>query len=150
MSRYTSAMIAGFAATVVLSILMVVKASMGLMPRLDVIHMLTQMMSTRLGLPATPIVGWGAHFVIGTVIWGVLFASLVNIIPGKTAVTKGMVFGAGAWVLMMLIPLPMAGAGLFGLSLGPMAPVMTLILHLIWGSVLGGIFQRLVSRARTN
>mgnify|MGYP000169687771 CR=1 FL=1 len=37
----------------------------------------------------------------------------------------------------MLLPLPMAGAGFFGLSLGMMAPIMTLVLHLVYGAVLG-------------
>ena len=47
-------------------------------------------------------------------------------------------FSVLAWLLMMLIPMPMAGAGFFGITLGIYgAPVMTLILHLIWGAVLG-------------
>lgn len=33
--------------------------------------------------------------------------------------------------------MPMAGAGLFGLKMGMMAPLMTLALHLIWCAVLG-------------
>ncbi|TDX28351.1 hypothetical protein DFO67_11051 [Modicisalibacter xianhensis] len=54
-----------------------------------------------------------------------------------------MIFATGAWLLMMLVPMPMSGAGLFGLNIGPMAPVMILILHWIWGAVLGGVYQRL-------
>ncbi len=50
---------------------------------------------------------------------------------------------------MMLIPMPMAGAGLFGLKLGPMAPVMTLVLHLVWGAVLGAAYARLGRGAGT-
>lgn len=38
---------------------------------------------------------------------------------------------------MMVMLMPMAGAGLFGMNLGVMAPVMTLVLHLIFGAVLG-------------
>ena len=41
---------------------------------------------------------------------------------------------------MMIIMMPMAGAGLFGMSLGIMAPLMTLMLHLIFGLVLGWIY----------
>ncbi len=40
----------------------------------------------------------------------------------------------------------MAGAGLFGLKLGMIATVMTLILHLIWGAVLGYIYGKLTPR----
>ncbi|MEO8537343.1 MAG: DUF6789 family protein, partial [Betaproteobacteria bacterium] len=52
--------------------------------------------------------------------------------------------GVGAWFLMMVIVMPMAGTGVFGLDLGMMAPVMTLILHLIYGAVLGGVYGALL------
>ncbi|MBI5011273.1 MAG: hypothetical protein HZC06_00110 [Methylocystis sp.] len=34
----------------------------------------------------------------------------------------------------------MAGAGLFGINFGAMAPFMTLMLHIIFGAVLGGAY----------
>jgi len=37
--------------------------------------------------------------------------------------------------------MPMAGAGLFGMAMGIMAPMMTLVLHVIFGAVLGAVFQ---------
>ncbi len=40
----------------------------------------------------------------------------------------------------MILPMPMAGAGFFGLKMGLMAPVMTLLLHLIYGVVLGYVY----------
>jgi len=33
--------------------------------------------------------------------------------------------------------MPMAGVGLFGMTMGLMAPMMTLVLHVIFGAVLG-------------
>ncbi|MEO8848412.1 MAG: hypothetical protein ABI440_07270 [Casimicrobiaceae bacterium] len=42
-----------------------------------------------------------------------------------------IVFAIGAWLGMMIVVMPMAGAGLFGMKLGPMAPIMTLIVHII-------------------
>jgi hypothetical protein len=69
-------------------------------------------------------------------------------LPGSSPTIKGIVFGLLAWLLMMLIPLPMAGAGLFGMKPGMMAPVMTLVLHLVWGAVLGVTFGAL-SRSST-
>jgi hypothetical protein len=41
---------------------------------------------------------------------------------------------------MMIVMMPMAGAGLFGLKIGVMAPAATLVLHWIYGAVLGGLF----------
>lgn len=135
MSNIVPGLIAGFVATVVLSILMMAKSMMGVMPQLDVISMLSAMMG------ATPAMGWIAHFVIGTVAWGGGFALLYNAIPGGGAVVKGIVFGIAAWVIMMVAVMPMAGAGIFGMNMGMMAPVMTLVLHIIFGAVLGAVYQ---------
>lgn len=38
--------------------------------------------------------------------------------------------------------MPMAGKGLFGMHIGIMAPTMTLVLHLIFGAVLGWVYDR--------
>lgn len=134
MTNLKSGFIAGFIATVVLSVLMVMKGVMGVMPELDVAAMLAGM----IGAPV--IVGWIAHFVIGTVAWGGGFAVLYDYIPGNSAVQKGIVFGIADWLGMMVLIMPMAGAGFFGLGLGVMAPVMTLVLHVIFGAVLGAVF----------
>lgn len=139
MNKITAALVAGFAATVVLSIMMIAKTMMGVMPELDVIAMLGTMMSV------STATGWLGHFVIGTVIWGGAFALLYDIIPGGTAVVKGIVFGIAAWLGLMILVMPMAGAGLFGMSFGLMAPIMTLVLHIIYGVVLGLVFDRLVT-----
>ena len=87
------------------------------------------------------IMGWIAHFAIGTIAWGGLFALIQDRLPGNTLWLRGVVFGIGAWLMMMIAVMPMAGAGLFGMALGIMAPMMTLILHVIFGAVLGGAFS---------
>ena len=134
MNNITAGLLAGFVATVVLSIMMIGKTMMGIMPELDVAAMLSGMMGAPLAA------GWVAHFVIGTVVWGAGFAVLYDMIPGGSAVLKGIVFGIVAWLLMMILVMPMAGAGLFGMSFGIMAPIMTLVLHVIFGAVLGGVY----------
>jgi uncharacterized membrane protein YagU involved in acid resistance len=146
MNTYVRSMIAGFAATVVLSLLMIMKGATGLMPQLDVITMLSGMAQSMVGMGGAGS-GWLIHFLIGTVLWGFLFALLYDRLPGSQAIAKGMSFGVLAWVLMMILAMPMAGAGLFGVKLGMMAPVMTLILHLIWGAVLGFVFSGLSTEA---
>ncbi|PKQ13290.1 MAG: hypothetical protein CVT70_04785 [Alphaproteobacteria bacterium HGW-Alphaproteobacteria-1] len=128
-------LLAGFIATVVLSLLMIGKAMMGVMPELDVIAMLSGMM----GMPSA--MGWVVHFVIGTIAWGGGFALLYSAIPGGSAVIKGIVFGIAAWLMMMIAVMPMAGAGVFGMNFGMMAPMMTLVLHIIFGAVMGAVFQ---------
>ena len=135
MKNLTAGFIAGCLATIVLSVLMIAKNMMGVMPALDVIHMLAGMM----GMPTAA--GWIGHFAIGTIAWGGGFAILYNHIPGESALVKGIVFGIGAWLAMMIVVMPMAGAGFFGMNLGIMASMMTLVLHVIFGAVLGLAYQ---------
>ena len=128
---------AGLAATMVLSMIMVAKGMMGLMPELNVIAMLSSMMKS------APIVGWIVHFMIGMLAWGLGFVAVSRYLPGKTDLTRGISFGVAAWAMMMLVIMPMAGAGFFGLKMGMMAPVMTLMLHVIYGAVLGYAYGKL-------
>ena len=129
-------MISGFVATIALSIIMVVKTKMGMMPELNAIKMLAGMMGAPLSM------GWVAHFMIGTLVWGILFSLLVNKLPGSVLISA-ILFSIGAWLIMMVGPMPMAGEGLFGMNLGMMAPVATLMLHVIWGVALGLVYKRL-------
>lgn len=144
MNNIAKGVIAGFAATVVLSLLMVMKSAMGLMPELDVISMVSSVMGGGLAM------GWIAHVMIGTVIWGGLFALLAPNLPGGSFWLKGVMFGVGAWLLMMVAVMPMAGAGFFGMKFGMVAPVMTLVLHVIFGAVLGGVYAALPSGAHVH
>lgn len=54
---------------------------------------------------------------------------------------------AATVVLSMLMVMPMAGVGMFGMNIGPMAPMMTLVRHLIFGAVLGWTYGKLHSSA---
>ncbi|CAN5147453.1 hypothetical protein BH24PSE2_BH24PSE2_06790 [soil metagenome] len=145
--RTINGIIAGFIATIVLSLLMLMKSAMGMMPEVNVIQMLAKMGSMYAGLPLNPMVGWVMHFVIGSIAWGAIFAWATSVLPGGF-VMKGIVFSVAAWVLMMIGPMPMAGAGLFGLNLGVAAPIATLVLHIIFGAVLGGTFGWLEARRK--
>ncbi len=147
MGSFSKAIGAGFIATIVLSAFMVLKSMMGVMPQMNAIAMLTQMAHGMVGLPASPAVGWVIHFMIGSVLWGVLYAVLYARLPGVSAVPKALSFSVLAWLLMMVIVMPMAGKGLFGLGIGAMASVATLVLHLIWGLALGLTYRLLSSKA---
>lgn len=130
-------LVAGFVATLVLSMLMFVKQMMGVMPELNPIAMIVSMLGV-----TSVFVGWLMHFMIGTVMWGILFSLLRSRIPSGDTLS-GIWFGVGAWLLMMVVVMPMAGAGLFGLNIGVMAPVMTLMLHIIFGAALGAVYGKL-------
>jgi hypothetical protein len=140
MNPYSRGLLAGLIATVALSALMILKMVLGLLPQFNAVAMLAGIGHGYLGLPATPAVGWIGHLVLGTVVWGLLFAGLDTVLPGPTMVVKGLVFGLLAWLAMMVIFMPLAGAGLFALDLGLPVTVATLVLHLIYGAVLGGVY----------
>lgn len=139
MERVAKGLLAGLVATLVLSAIMVLKSMIGIMPELDLPKMIAGMM----GQPGMPVIGWAAHFMIGIVVYGVAIARLDHKLPGSHTV-QGVVLGAIGWLIMMVMLMPMAGAGLFGMNMGIMAPMMTLVLHLIFGAVLGAVYGRAV------
>ena len=136
MNRFLAGLGAGFIATVVLSAIMVAKTMMGVMPQLDVIAMLAAMMG------GSAAIAWLAHFMIGTLAWGGGFSLLYKELPGGSAVGRGVVFGLLAWLAMMVVVMPIAGAGFFGLAIGLAAPMMTAMLHIVFGAVMGAVFAR--------
>ncbi|WP_299436680.1 DUF6789 family protein [uncultured Rhodospira sp.] len=143
MTHIGRGLVAGIVATLALSILMMIKAMAGLLPAVNAIELLTRIGYSWVGLPASPIVGWLMHIMVGVVAWGGLFALLQPYLPGAADWARGMVFSVAGWLLMMLVVMPMAGTGLFGLSIGIAPAIATLVLHLIFGAILGGVFGAL-------
>ncbi|MDT8449508.1 MAG: hypothetical protein RQ847_04975 [Wenzhouxiangellaceae bacterium] len=137
MNNNVRGIIAGLVATIVLSILMIVKGMMGVMPELNVVAMLAGQMG------GSAMMGWVAHFVIGAVIYGLAFANLAGTLPGGSNPVKGIVLGIIGWLIMMILLMPMMGAGFFAMNMGMMATVATLVLHIIFGWVLGFTYDKL-------
>jgi hypothetical protein len=127
-------MIAGLVATLVLSALMVLNNTMNLMPQIHLIGWLTS-----LGTLSRP-AAWMDHFIIGVVVWGLLFAVYDGLATRPSPWLKGIIFGVFAWLIMMLTFLPLAGAGFFGAKIDITAKVGLLVLHLIYGVVLGATY----------
>lgn len=134
MDNVLKGMISGFAATVALSVIMVMKSALGLAPELNIIAMLSGM------LGVGPLLGWITHFLIGVVLWGLLFATLEPRLPSDRHWLNGVMFGVGAWLLMMTVFMPLIGTGFFGMQLGITVPIMTFLLHVIYGAVLGSVY----------
>ncbi|MCA1779661.1 MAG: hypothetical protein LC637_09825 [Xanthomonadaceae bacterium] len=137
MNNNLRGLVAGLIATIVLSILMILKGMMGLMPELNVIAMLAGQMGGNV------MMGWVAHFVVGAILYGLAFANLRGMLPGGSDTVKGIVLGILGWLVMMVVMMPMIGAGLFALDMGAMATMATLVLHVIFGAVLGFSYSKL-------
>ena len=142
MKNFPKAIVAGLVATIVLSLLFVMKGVMGIMPQLN----LPQMIAGMMGMPDSPIVGWAVHFLIGVAVYGAALALLDEHLPGNSKIGHGVLLGTVGWLMMMVVLMPMAGAGLFGLNLGISAPIMTLMLHLIFGAIVGAYYGHALSR----
>ena len=85
------------------------------------------------------VTGWVGYFVIGAVVWGIIYGWLEPSLPGPP-VARGLLFGVLAWLAMMIVFMPIAGQGLFAMAAGPMAAFATLVLHLVYGATLGLVY----------
>lgn len=143
MSRVKKGMIAGFTATVVVSVLEAVNVMFG--PWVDPFPNLVAYM---IGMPGNLAVGWIAHFVIGTVVLGGLFGILCPRLPTDTPETKGILFAVGAWVLLMLAVVMFGNPRMFSGQAGFASIAWMLATHAVFGIVLGNVYARLVRREK--
>jgi len=118
--------LAGIAATAVMTIVMYLAPMMGL-PEMNAAAMLSGMM----GAPI--IVGWVMHFMIGIIFalgYSFLFVSTVKI---ENSVVKGAVFGFAAFVVAQIAMLMMS------LVMGPMPAPEGGMMPMMVGSIIGHI-----------
>ncbi len=141
--RFVYGVLAGLGATAVASVLMLLARSLGLAPELDVVRLLADMAGGARG-SGSQTLGWLLYVLIGTVVWGLVFAAVVPLVRGSFWL-KGLLFGVAAWLLLTILAMRLAGIGLSALALGLGAPVMALmLLHAAYGVVLGLIYGRLL------
>ncbi len=87
----------------------------------------------------SPAVGWLLHFLVGTFLWGASFGAVQRILPGAPWL-RGLVFGFGTWLFVMIALLPLTRAGVFGINIGMGTPAVMFAVHLAYGLMLGAIF----------
>ena len=139
--------IAGFFATIILSVLIMLFNAMGVLKPLDIIEHIDKLGSIQ------RVAAWVDHFIVGTLLWGPIFAAFeATSDPTRPRWMKGLMFGVITWLLMMIIFMPViAGtwANLFGLQLGLIVPVGMLGLNLVYGLSIGVIYDLLDQRFPT-
>jgi hypothetical protein len=131
MSNSLRGMLAGLVATLVLSGILLIKQQMGLWPEVNIIRLLINLGSIQL------VAAWMDHFIVGVVVWGLMFGAFDAMWERGAYWLKGLIFGVFAWLLMMILFMPLAKAGWFGTRIGTSAAIVTLGMHLIYGLVLG-------------
>lgn len=77
--------------------------------------------------------------------WGLVFAAVVSAGILTATYVNGLIFAIAPWLVLNVVMLPMAGAGLFGMSRWNMIPVTSAMMHAIWGLVTVGVYGLLIS-----
>ncbi len=128
--KWTRAVVGGLVGTVVMTLLMRMAPAMGL-PPMNIGAMLGSVMGGSI------VLGWMAHFVIGTVL-AIIYAAVFAARLRGPGFLRGALYGLAPWILAQLVVMPMMGAGVFGGSFG--AAFGSFMGHLVYGAVLGGIY----------
>lgn len=74
--------------------------------------------------------------------YGGLFGAILARVACPVTIGTGLALGIGLWILMQVAFLPFLGWGLFGTAITPKIAVATLVLHLVYGGVLGWALDR--------
>lgn len=124
----------GVVATIAMSVLMLLAVVLGKSPMPQPIPeaVVVQLFGSGLPKPLLTALTIGLHLSYG----GVFGTALGRVAPPVT-IGKGLVLGVGLWILMQVVFLPFLGWGLFGTAITPKIAVATLVLHLVYGGVLG-------------
>ncbi len=88
--------------------------------------------------------GWQLHFFAGPVIWGAGFAYFHDHVAGPSWL-RGIVFATAAGILMMLVAVPLSGAVFFGSGLGAPTIAAILLVHVVYGALLGLVYGGLMA-----
>ena len=83
---------------------------MGLWPEVNLIRLLVNLGSIQ------TVAAWMDHFIVGVVVWGLLFGAFDAMWESRAYWLKGLIFGVFAWLVMMILFMPLAKAGWFGVQ----------------------------------
>jgi hypothetical protein len=83
-----------------------------------------------------------AIFLIGGLLWALLYGLVFEPRLRGPAWERGLTFALIPWLASLLLVMPLVGGGVLGLSLGagPLPLIGNLILHGIYGAVLGSVY----------
>ncbi len=128
--NFGRAVIGGLIATAVMTMVGLFAAPMMGLPPMNPAEMLAGAMGGNL------ILGWGGHLMIGVVL-ALGYAQVGSILPGH-GVARGATYSIAPYLMAQLVVMPMMGMPLFSgsatLAMG------SLIGHIVYGAVLGGIY----------
>ena len=129
----------GVLATVGMSIPMIIGSVAGVAPMPEPIPkaIVTTILGKELPVPLMMLLAAGSHLA-----YGGIWAALLTQVTDHVTIWKGLGLGIFLWLLMQVVVLPLIGWGLFGASITPKIAVATLVLHLIYGALVGWLVDR--------
>lgn len=92
------------------------------------------------------VLGWAGHLMIGITL-AIIYAIVASWLPGTPPV-RGALFGVAPYLLAQVVVIPMMGMPLFSGS--AVLAIGSLIGHLAYGAVVGGVYGAVPSRATAN
>jgi len=137
--RFCSGFGWGVVATVGMSIPMVIGTAAGVAPMPKPIPkaIVTMVLGKGLPMPLIMVLAAGSHLA-----YGGIWAALLTQVTDRITIWKGLGLGVFLWLLMQVVVLPLIGWGLFGAAITPKIAAATLILHLIYGALVGWLVDR--------
>ena len=129
----------GVVATIAMSVLMLLAVVSGKSPMPQPIPEAVVVRLFGSGLPKLLLMALTIGLHLG---YGGVFGAALARVARPVTIRKGLALGVGLWILMQVAFLPFLGWGLFGTVITPKIAVATLVLHLVYGGVLGWTLGR--------
>jgi uncharacterized membrane protein YagU involved in acid resistance len=128
--KFGRAIAAGIIGTAVMTAVGVWIAPLMGMPPMNPAEMLAGAMGGNMAL------GWVGHFMIGTIL-ALIYAAVAPWLPGPPVV-RGALYGIAPFLVAQIVVMPMMGMPVFSGS--AIMAMGSLIGHLIYGGVVGGVY----------
>lgn len=143
----SGSILAGFVATIVMSLLLVMAYTMtgyiGDQDGSQLSHWFWRLSNNELteGVWDIPIAAFSINLLAGLA-WALVYGGFVERRVSGPGWLRGMLFALVPWLLSLVVFFPAIGGGFFGADLGagPLPALGNLVLHLIYGAILGAVF----------
>jgi hypothetical protein len=137
MVNIKSAISGGIVATVVTGSMILMNHAIHRLPDVGI----GPALATMVGLSDHVVVGWLAFIVLAVAGCSIAFAFVAPKIPLQSYLMKGLACGVGCWLLMMLVFMPLSGAGIFGMNRGHILAAVAIVLNLVYWVVLSLVYR---------
>ena len=129
----------GVVATIVMSLLMLLGLITGIspMPKPIPVAIMGKLLGPGTPMPLILLLAILAHLLYGG-IWGAILTGVTR----PVTLWKGLGLGIVLWLIMQIVVLPLLGWGFFGSAITPKIAIATLVLHLVYGAMLGWLADR--------